>query len=67
MKERGADPAIANANPVLVIDPSDLDTSKPLKELMRDGQVWILKPSAKTEQEQMHQILRGSGPCREST
>jgi hypothetical protein len=67
MKQRGADPAIADANPVLVIDPNGLDTTKSLKELMRDGKVWILKPAAKNEQDQMREMLAGSGACREST
>lgn len=67
MKQRGVDPAIADANPVLVIDPKGLDTTKSLKELMRDGKVWILKPTAKDEQEQMKEMLVGSGSCREST
>lgn len=67
MKQRGADPVIANVNPVLVIDPNGLDTTKSLKELMRDGKVWILRPTAVSEQEQMREMLSASGPCREST
>jgi len=68
MRERGSSPATpVNADQVIWLDPKQVDTNKSLKELMRDGKVWIITPSAADEKSRMEELLASSGPCKEST
>lgn len=67
MRERGSSPTAPTPNQVIWMDPSKVDTSKSLKELMREGSVWILAPRTQTEEDLIEQMAVGSGPCKEST
>jgi hypothetical protein len=68
MRERGSSPsAPADADQVIWLDPAQVDTNRSLKELMRDGKVWIISPKGSDEQSRIKEMLASSGPCREST
>lgn len=67
MRERGSSPNAPIPNQLIWMDPSKVDTSKSLKELMKDGAVWILAPRSSSEEELIEQLAVGSGPCKEST
>ena len=68
MRERGSSPsAPADATQVIWLDPKQVDTNQSLKQLMREGKVWIIEPKAVDERSRMEELLGGSGPCREST
>jgi hypothetical protein len=68
MRERGADPSqIGDAKEVLVVNAENLDTSKTIKEMIREGQVWIIKPKNQSEKDQMKEMLSTAGACRWST
>lgn len=68
MRERGSSP-LERAKPeqVIWLDPSQVDTNQSLKQLMRDGKVWIITPKAHDETALVGEMITASGPCKEST